>query len=342
MGDANPSVDEVPLVAPAPSDKHDFHGDWLVAHDDMSATLMSDEDEGGGHTLEGPETHLRAEDPGDTGGDGRGHGRRPDGRRGGARDELELEGARTTLDDPAEGPRLVSELRRPKNRESSAETHIPELAQRAREPESPIFPTVPPTAAGRGPRSLGGRRRSSARAVTRSRNRRPPPRRCRSARIPRRARSRSGVPRRRPRRLPWCCLRRAPCPRGRPRRPLPLGWPRVPSLRPRIEDRHRGGGDPRAGPDRAVFRDRLGQPPERSRPPDRHQPTSDVEILLDGNLVAVAAPVDLEGLALGDHTIEVRAKGYLVYRQAFPLNEPRPHTLTIPLTPAPAAAAPTN
>ncbi len=342
MGDANPSVDEVPLVAPAPSDKHDFHGDRLVAHDDMSATLMSDEDEGGGHTLEGPETHLRAEiqatqaamaeamDGGPT----------VDGVE---RDELELEGARTTLDDPAEGPRLVSELRRPKNRESSAETHIPELAQRAREPESPIFPTVPPTAvrprteeSRRAPALLGPSRNPIEKSQTAS------------SALPQRAHPQTGaVPVGRPTPPPPPPALVLP-----PPGPLPTGAP-APAAASRVAPRSK---PPAKDPKTVIaaaatlvlalivlfFVIALANRPSGAGLRIDTQPTSDVEILLDGNLVAVAAPVDLEGLALGDHTIEVRAKGYLVYRQAFPLNEPRPHTLTIPLTPAPAAAAPTN
>lgn len=340
--EANPSVDEVPLVAPAASDRHDFHGDRLVAHDDMSATLMSDEEEGGAHTLEGPETHLRAEIQAT-------QAAMAEAMDGGAtvdgveRDELELEGARTTLDDPAEGPRLVAELRRPKNRESSAETHIPELAQRAvREPEPPIFPTVPPTAvrprteeSRRAPALLGPSRNPIEKSQTASSG------------LPQRAHPLTGaVPVGRPTPPPPAPALVLPPPGPLPQAPAPAAASRVaPRSKPPAKD-------PKTVIAAAAtlvlalivlfFVIALANRPSGAGLRIDTQPTSEVEILLDGNLVAVAAPVDLEGLALGDHTIEVRAKGYLVYRQAFPLNEPRPHTLTIPLTPAPAAAVPTN
>ncbi|MCC7385436.1 MAG: protein kinase [Deltaproteobacteria bacterium] len=66
-------------------------------------------------------------------------------------------------------------------------------------------------------------------------------------------------------------------------------------------------------------------------------PVTDVEVYLDGKLAAVGTPVELPDLAIGEHTIEVRAVGHRPYRQTFQIAERRPHTLTIPLeTDAPA------
>lgn len=343
--DANPSLDEV-LVAPAPSDQHDFHGDRLVAHDDMAATLMADEDDGGERTIEGQETNLRAEIQAAQAAMAEAmDGATVDGIE---RDELELEGARTTLDDPAEGPKMAAELRRPRQRELS-ETHIPEPRARepeprAREPEPPIFPSVPPTAVR--PRNEESRRAPALLAP----NRNPIEKsQTGSSALPQRSHPQTGA---------------VPVPRPTPPPPapalvLPLPGPVAKDPPPAAAAASRVA--PRSKPppkDPKVviaaaatlvlalivlfFVIALANRPAGAGLRIDTQPTTEVEILLDGNLVAVAAPVDLEGLALGDHTIEVRAKGYLVYRQAFPLNEPRPHTLTIPLTPAPPAAAPTN
>jgi serine/threonine protein kinase len=61
------------------------------------------------------------------------------------------------------------------------------------------------------------------------------------------------------------------------------------------------------------------------------RPTHAVELRLDGQVVARETPVEVSGLLLGEHVIEVRAEGYLVYRQSFTIQEERPHTLNIPL-----------
>jgi eukaryotic-like serine/threonine-protein kinase len=60
-------------------------------------------------------------------------------------------------------------------------------------------------------------------------------------------------------------------------------------------------------------------------------PTTSVEVYLDGELLQTGTPVDVERIAIGEHTVEVRAKGFHIYRQTFPISEARPHTLTIPL-----------
>ncbi len=75
-------------------------------------------------------------------------------------------------------------------------------------------------------------------------------------------------------------------------------------------------------------------------------PVREARVLLDGHVMSEQTPVEIGELKLGEHTIEIRATGYHVYRQTFTIAEKRPHTLSIPLDPiapkpAPATPAPT-
>lgn len=62
-------------------------------------------------------------------------------------------------------------------------------------------------------------------------------------------------------------------------------------------------------------------------------PTQTVRVYLDGSLVSERTPLVQDRLELGPHVIELVAEGYETYRQEFRLDEARPHTLSIPLTP---------
>ncbi len=62
-------------------------------------------------------------------------------------------------------------------------------------------------------------------------------------------------------------------------------------------------------------------------------PTQAVSVYLDGSLISEETPVIQDGLELGPHVIELRARGFQPYRQEFSLEEARPHTLSIPLVP---------
>lgn len=62
-------------------------------------------------------------------------------------------------------------------------------------------------------------------------------------------------------------------------------------------------------------------------------PVQSVRVYLDGSLISERTPLVQDGLELGPHVIELVAEGYEIYRQEFKLEEARPHTLSIPLTP---------
>jgi tRNA A-37 threonylcarbamoyl transferase component Bud32 len=60
---------------------------------------------------------------------------------------------------------------------------------------------------------------------------------------------------------------------------------------------------------------------------------SGAEVVLDGHVIQSNTPVQVDELQLGEHDIEIRAPGFQVYRQTFNISENRPHTLSIPLEP---------
>jgi serine/threonine protein kinase len=67
-------------------------------------------------------------------------------------------------------------------------------------------------------------------------------------------------------------------------------------------------------------------------------PVQEVDVFLDGHLVASRTPLVEDALPLGKHQVELRAKGFQVYQQSFTIQEARPHTLTIPLEAQPVVA----
>ncbi len=59
------------------------------------------------------------------------------------------------------------------------------------------------------------------------------------------------------------------------------------------------------------------------------------EVWLDGQPVSPVTPVEVNGLAVGSHIIELRAAGYRLHRQEIPIAEAKAHTMTVPLERAP-------
>lgn len=57
----------------------------------------------------------------------------------------------------------------------------------------------------------------------------------------------------------------------------------------------------------------------------------EVEVLLDGAFVGGQAPVELQGLPVGPHRVELRAQGYLAYEQTIEIREPKPHQMSVVL-----------
>ncbi|MFO0725021.1 MAG: protein kinase [Myxococcota bacterium] len=349
LGASMSSVDEVPLVAPASSDRHVLHGDRVVEHDDMAATLLGDEGSVSDATVgDGAEAALRREIQATQAAMAAAFSEGPVQAVSSDFDD----GAKTTLDDPAEGPLLSAEVRRTANRgfDEPQDTAL-----------SPAPPMMPPAASG------ALRKSSFPPTVVRPPSRQEEPRRTPALLGPNRnpiekadtggalnsARAvieRNGPMSAAPARPPTAqnvhlvLPLPGPDPSPAPTAPLPRPTPPPPA------QTAKGAPPAKPAPSRdprtvlaaaatmvlalivLFFVIALSQRPSGATLHVDTLPTSDVEILLDGTLVSASAPVELSGLSLGEHTIEVRAKGYLTYRQAFPLNEPRPHTLTIPLT----------
>ncbi len=60
-------------------------------------------------------------------------------------------------------------------------------------------------------------------------------------------------------------------------------------------------------------------------------PTKEVMVWLDGDLVGHRTPVDIDSLEIGTHRLLLRAEGYEVYTQTIQISEAKPHTMVIPL-----------
>lgn len=61
------------------------------------------------------------------------------------------------------------------------------------------------------------------------------------------------------------------------------------------------------------------------------EPTRQVEVKLDGELVGTETPVDIPGLELGVHTVELSSPGFRTYTQRIQIAQAKPHTMVVPL-----------
>jgi serine/threonine protein kinase len=71
------------------------------------------------------------------------------------------------------------------------------------------------------------------------------------------------------------------------------------------------------------------------------EPTSEVEVKIDGIVVGKETPVDIPGIELGMHQVELTAPGYRTYVQRIQITQAKPHTMVVPLeASAPPPSAP--
>ncbi len=61
------------------------------------------------------------------------------------------------------------------------------------------------------------------------------------------------------------------------------------------------------------------------------EPTRTVEVRLDGKLVGNETPVDIPGIELGVHIVELSAPGFRTYTQRIQITQAKPHTMVVPL-----------
>jgi eukaryotic-like serine/threonine-protein kinase len=61
------------------------------------------------------------------------------------------------------------------------------------------------------------------------------------------------------------------------------------------------------------------------------EPTRAVEVKLDGAVVGKETPVDIPGIELGMHVVELSAAGYRTYTQKIQIAQAKPHTMVVPL-----------
>jgi hypothetical protein len=61
------------------------------------------------------------------------------------------------------------------------------------------------------------------------------------------------------------------------------------------------------------------------------EPTNEVEVKIDGIVVGNQTPVDIPGIELGMHQVELTAPGYRTYMQRIQITQAKPHTMVVPL-----------